>query len=426
MKTISLSILALATTANAQLSQIEQRALQTHPMIAAAEAEARALRARGDIAKAPFKPMISLTGVGALGDDAAIFASSVEPRNYLMAVPDPVGIGSLMAMWTIYSGGRDRSAAAYSSALVAEGDARIAVARLDVVRDVRVAFAELLAARGELEAATAGFMSAEELLRVTEQMFEAGSAPEAFVLKARASLEQARRKRSMAEAEVRTAEAMLRESAAATGDLILETATWDIDLSAPETLEEALRQAESRPELRATDARRAAAASRSRAARQSAYPELNLVGMGTGMATESESDVFYKVGLVLSVPITDGGMRRAESAEMAAMANVAEQEARAIRLRVTREVTSAWAQWQASPETLRASEAEVVSAQEAYRIARLRYQEGKAPQVEVEQAAADLVEALAGRAEANAFRRIAWANLMRAVGIQNDQEDQKI
>jgi outer membrane protein TolC len=55
----------------------------------------------------------------------------------------------------------------------------------------------------------------------------------------------------------------------------------------------------------------------------------------------------------------------------------------------------------------------------------LRYQEGKAPQVEVEQAAADLVEALAGRAEANAFRRIAWANLMRAVGIQNDQEDQK-
>ena len=69
--------------------------------------------------------------------------------------------------------------------------------------------------------------------------------PEAFVLKARASLEQARRKRSIAEAEVHAAEAMLRESAAATGDLILETATWDVELSAPVTLEDALRQAES-------------------------------------------------------------------------------------------------------------------------------------------------------------------------------------
>ena len=423
MKTISLSIIAIAASANAQLSRLEEQALRSHPMVAAAAAESAALRARGDLAKSPYRPMVSLTGVGAFGDDAAIFASSIEPRNYLMAVGDPVGIGSLMAMWTIFSGGRERSAASYAAALAAEGDARLAVARLDVVREVRVAFAEMLAMRGKLEAATAGFMAAEELLRVTEQMFNAGSAPEAFVLKARANLEQARRMRAMAEADAEAAEAMLREAVAAEpGEVV--SAEWDVELEAPATLEDALRVAEGHPELRAAEARRKAAESRARGARQSTYPELNLVGMGTGMATENESDVFYKVGVVLSVPLVDGGMRRAETAEMTAMARAAEQESRVVRLRITREVSAAWARWEASPEALRAADAEVAAAQEAYRIARLRYQEGKAPQVEVEEAAADLVEAMAGRAEANAFRRTAWAELMRAVGIQPDQEDQ--
>jgi cobalt-zinc-cadmium efflux system outer membrane protein len=142
------------------------------------------------------------------------------------------------------------------------------------------------------------------------------------------------------------------------------------------------------------------------------------------MATESESNVFYKVGLVLSMPLADGGMRRAEADEMAAIADQAMQENQAVNVRVTSEVIAAWSRWAASPDVVRASEAQVAAAEEAYRIAKLRYQEGKAPQVEVEQVAAGLVDALAARAEANAFRRIAWANLMRAVGISPDQEDQ--
>src|SRR5688572_5426342 len=98
MKGISTSVLiALAITAQAQsLSALERQALENNPMIARAQADARALRAKGQGLKAPFKPMISLTGVGAFGDDAAIFATAFEPTNYLLALGDPIGIGSIM------------------------------------------------------------------------------------------------------------------------------------------------------------------------------------------------------------------------------------------------------------------------------------------------------------------------------------------
>lgn len=426
MKTFSNLILLLITALSGaqSVAELEVSALQSHPSIIQAVAEIRALQAKGDLAKAPFRPMVTMNAVGAIGDDAMIFESAVSPGPYILAAADPVGIGSVMAMWRIYSSGQDRSAAQIARALTGQGNANLAMARLDVVRQVRVAYAEALAARGENDAAAAAVQAAEELHRITEQRFQAGSAPEAFVLKAKANLAAAERKKAMAGAAVAAKIAELKEAADTDQTRELALVEWQQPLTAPETLEQALKKADQRPELQAAEARRHELSARAKSASQSRGPQVNLVGMGTGMATEFQSEVFYKLGIVLSVPLVDGGMRRAEAAEMEAMAESADQEIRAIHLRIDREVVSAWAAWQAAPETIQASEAEVASAQEAYRIAKLRYTEGKAPQVEVEQAVADLVSALAGRAEANAFRRIAWANLMRAVGEKIDQEDQ--
>ncbi|MEO7453565.1 MAG: TolC family protein [Fimbriimonadales bacterium] len=417
MKQLSFLLIAMCATANAQISQVQKDALEKHPAIAAAQAGANALAAQGRQEKAPYKPMVSLTGIAAKGDDNMIFGTNIEPRSYIMAAGDPVGIGAVMAMWTIYSGGRDRSAAAYAGALMAEGAAMVETARLEVLRDVRVAYAESMAARERHEATFVGLQSAEELLRITDQMFQAGSAPEAFVLRARAGLERARRARALSEADIRSALAVLEE--AAFNDLEdVRLEDWDLDLLAPATVEEALKLAEARPEMKLVEARRLAALARARKARQSAYPELNLVGYGQGVTTKEETDAFYKIGVVLSVPLVDGGMRKAQADEMSAMATQAQQQKTLVWMRISREIASAWAQWQAAPEVVRSSQAEVTSAHEAYRIARLRYQEGKAPQVEVDQSAADLVAAISANADANAFQRIAWANLMRAVGNQ--------
>lgn len=426
MKSFSILILlCISAVAGAQsVTELENSAARSHPRVLQAVAEARALQARGELAKVPFRPMISFTGIGSIGNDTMIFEGTVRPQAILMLTGDPVGIGSLMAMWQIYSSGQDRSAAQIADALTNQGFSNLAVAKLEVVRQVRVAYAEALAAEGMLDAAVAAVLAAEELLRVTEQRFAAGSVPEAFVLKSKANLAAAERKRAIAGAALASKVAELKEAAGLDQTQELDLTEWTQDLAAPTSLQDALQQAKQRPEIIAAEAKRSELATRAKSARQSQGPQVNLVGMGNGMATEFESDVFYRLGVVLSVPLVDGGMRRAEAAEMEAIATSANQEIHSLRLRIDREVASTWAAWQAAPAALQASKAEVASANEAYRIAKLRYTEGKAPQVEVEQAVADLVSALAGEAESNAFRRIAWANLMRAVGEKTDQEDQ--
>ena len=419
MKFLNFLVFICACSASAQLSKVEIQASKNHPRVLAAIRNWERLRSEGEKAKSAFRPTLSFSGVGAFGDDASIFASPMEPRNYLFAPQDPIAMGSLMAMVPIFTAGRNAAAASYARFLSTAGAAEVEIARQDVLRDVRVAFAELDAARDRLAARTAGYNAADELLNVTDARFQAGSAPEAFLLKAKANLSRAARMRTMAEADVSVAAAELAEAA---GGSPLQ-GEWDIELSAPQSLDEAINASEARAELRALRARASAERSTARIAARSSYPELNAVAMGTGMATDDESELLYKLGLVLSFPIFDGGLRRAEAAEARAMAASTDEDLKAQNLRIKKEVTSAWARWEASPTVVEAAESEVASAQEAYRIALLRYQEGKAPQVEVEQAAADLVEALAGRSEANAFRRTAWANLMRAVG-KNNQEDQ--
>lgn len=426
MKTLSAFVfLVHVAPATAQLSKWEAIALEGHPAIATARSEQQALSARGETFRAPYRPMVSLTGVAAAGNDSAILATAVEPRNYLMAEGNPVGIGSAMAMLPLFVGGRDTAAARAAAALRLQGAAMVSVAMQQVMEQVRVAFAEARAAEELLAASGESVEAARSLLTVTEQRFAAGSVPEAFVLAARASMSNAERRKALAEAELASKRAALREAAGiGQQEDAPEIGEWDRSLEAPATLAEALTAAKERPEIRAARAQAEAQRQTAAIASRSRLPELSLVGMATGMATELNSEVLYKVGLVLSVPLVDGGMRRAESAEKRAMAEGTEHEMRRIELQVEREVAQAWARWSASPAVVEAAEAEVASAQEAHRIAMIRYAEGRSPQVEADQSAAELHEARAARAEAHAFRRIAWASLMRAIGKKPDQEDQ--
>jgi outer membrane protein TolC len=417
MKILSLILLATAVTANAQLSLAEKTVLQRHPKILSAVQEASASAARGERAKAAFRPMISLTGVGAVGNDNSIFAAAFEPKNYLMATADPVAMVGLMAMFPIYTGGRNALAASYANSLTAQAASRVATIRLDVVHSLRIALAGFEAAKGKLMAETAGYEAMSELLRVSEARYDAGSAPAVFVLKAKSNLARAELTRVLAEAEVAAASAVVSEAAA--GEV---AGDWDVELVAPESLESALEASHARPELTALQASLTASRSLAGSARRSANPELNLIGMGTGMASEFQSDVLYKVGLVISLPLIDGGMRRAEAKEAEATALAIENELESMKLQVRKEVTTAWVKWIASPKAVQAADAEVEASSSAYQIAKLRYSEGKAPQTEVELAAADLVAALSDKAEAYAFRRVAWANLMRSIG-KNNQED---
>jgi outer membrane protein TolC len=198
---------------------------------------------------------------------------------------------------------------------------------------------------------------------------------------------------------------------------MFEMGEWDVPLSAPPTLEEALEMGmHMRPEVASLEETAKMYRLQARAARQSMGPEMSVLGMADALAANNGSDSFLKAGLVLSLPLSDGGMRRAEAAEADAQAKAAEAQKEAAMQRIEREIAEAWAEWVAAPHVMAAAEAEVQAAEEGYRVSKIRYEAGKSIQAEVSQALADLVAALGSRAQAREFQHLAWTKLARALG----------
>jgi outer membrane protein TolC len=139
--------------------------------------------------------------------------------------------------------------------------------------------------------------------------------------------------------------------------------------------------------------------------------------MGDWMSLSGfQPDTAYRFGFVLSFPLGDGGERRSSMNEQKAMADKAAADLKQTKLKAEAEVASAWAEWQAAPTVQKASDDQLASAEEAYRIALLRYREGKTILAEVIDARSQLVAAQLAKAEAENYTRRAWTMLQRAMG----------
>ncbi len=414
MKPYAIAILAIPCFSFGQLSlrNAERAAEDSNPMLKAARAGVEAAKAAAGKLLAPFNPMADLRLYGGRRD------GTVMNMGFgFEMLEGSGGGGNAMLTWKVFSGGQDRTARAIASSEIAIAESRAGAARLDVLLEVRTEFAEASRMREELQAAEATLESAKELERVTRERFEAGKLPEAFVFGAKADRLKAERIALQVEAERKGAEARL---AAAVGVAEIEggIGEWDGSLDLPEDFDQALRAAFAESPVIAELQREARAWSqRARFMRQSGLPHVSLVAIGDRIFSGAAmGDSGSQVGLSLTFPVVDGGMRSSEaseaekkSAEFAALADHS-------RNRVRAELAAAWAQWAAAPKAIEAAKSQVDSAHEGYRVAKLRYEEGKAIRAEVAQALADLQEARSGLAEAHKYQRVAWARVKRAMG----------
>lgn len=422
MRTVSIVVsLLVCGVACAQsttsVSQAVERAVRQHPMLSVAQADVRGAKARAVMLTVPYVPQASLNAVGAAGEGMMTFASTVMPTNYWRTERGASGVLNASLMWRPWSFGREAAARGIGREEVQSAEETLAVARQNVALSVRLAFAEALLRRETVEANKAAVESAREVERVTREQYEAGKLPEAFVFRAAADTAEMERELAVAEAEAASALARLRESMGMDQLEVLALGDWDIPLEAPASLAEALAQAAARPELAAIRHAREGQELRARLAQLSTRPDLALMAMGDwmgsrGMAGETGS----KVALVVSFPLADGGERRATRDEAEAMAGKMEAEMRSVQLAVEAEVATAWAAWQAHAAVSKAARAGLQASEEAYRVALLRYREGKAILAEVTDARARLVAAQRSIAEADAYSRIAWSKLHRAMG----------
>jgi outer membrane protein TolC len=404
------------------LTEAENLAEAQHPTLRAQEFAILSAKARYQGLLAPYRPMVSFNSYLADGTGTPVLASTVDPINYIPTPPRGFAMQNLMVMWKVFSSGREQSARALGKAEIDIATTERDIARLDLISQVRIAFSEALQKKEEVASAEAGVKSATELLRITREMFEAGKVPEFFVLRAQADLSRARRRLATAQAEYQSALYRWRQSLGQEVTAEIELGEWDRPLQAPQTLTEALRLArEKRPELQFYAHQQEVFKNRAEMARRSANPEVSLFAMADYMSEErGMSRDFYKAGFILSFPLYDSGMRKAEREEALKMADRLRAEAKALELQIESEVAEAWAEWVAMPAILASAVDEAKFAEEAYKIATLRYEAGKAIQLEVSQALADWVEALTEVASARSRQRVAWARLMRSIGEHSE------
>lgn len=377
-------------------------------------------RVRAELAEAAAagRPKVNLGAYLAVQDAPMIYYGMVEPSFYAMLPPGTTLDVNAMAMLPLFTGGLFAERVAAAEAAERAALARLGLRLREVALDVRTGYSAVVLERANLAAAERSVDEAREVLRIAQEQLEVGRAARYVVLRARAETADAEQDRN------RAAAALVRTEAALKVLLAVDPAAplaWQDELEPiawAGTLEENLNTALSdRPDLTVARASVDEARARVAAAEAESSPQVYLTGMAEAQAPGFRRvDTGFSVGAVASLPIFDGGERRARAAAARAVVRTREIELRQRELEIRGEVLTARAELEAARANVELARAEVEEAQEELRLARLRFQVGRGLHLEVLDALA-----AASRARANLARNrheafTASANLLFVTG----------
>ena len=402
--------LALAQRSNVSIKQRQADA-------AAAAASARSSQAQQ-------KPSVSTTTYGTVGDSSNILTTSpgVSPQN-IFAVPSRgFADQNLMVMVPLFTGGSlaGRTLSARNQAAAAQ--AGEAGTRLTVSAEVTQAYANAALGNALVAVAVAQQSAEEEQVRITQEKVQTGRLAPVDLLREQAA--QAEAQQSVLAAVNAQAQALVtlrsllglpQSSALVLTDTLDMLAASPSDL--PVTLAAALASAKHRPELIAAEAQVQAAQSAVRSAEGAYAPQVYGVAMGDASLGQGLQRAGYTLGLTASLPLYDGGQRRADVDGAKARAERAEADAQQAGQQVEQETASAWLTEQTAAAQAQAAAPGVAAAQQGYALATLRYNAGKSTTAERLDALAALVRAQGAFAEAQADVIMSRARLRAAIGL---------
>jgi outer membrane protein len=396
-------------------------ALKHNPLVGTAIAAEKEASARTRQARADTKAQVSISGVlsRASADMPMFFNSTPQTMaSPILRMPDKSSIGAtLMLMFPVYTGGRLSSAvqAAVQLEHMAAGT-RLTVAQ-DVVLSVRAAYWKALLSRALVDVSREVVRAAEEQVRISREKYEVGSVNladvlrnQAFYAEAAQELVNTQKDAEMALVELKTVMGVsLASQIELTDALRYEPVNGTVDGA----LETAMKN---RPELIAANAAVHEAEAKRRFAKGSFSPQVYFTAMGDTASVSGSGMKGFGAGLMVSLPLADGGLRRAQVAEADARLDAAEKQYQAAVLQVGQDVANAWLSVQAAEANIRTSEAVVKQAEEQYRISRLRYEAGKAINLEVLDSIAALGRARTDYLKAVYEYNLAKDKLLRAMG----------
>jgi outer membrane protein len=371
--------------------------------------------------KAAVLPNAALTAGYSRYDADLYDANPGQPSNYQNWQV------ALTVRQLIYSGGGVSAAldAARSTRSAALLDLQATVN--EVLLDVRTKYADVLLNRARITVQEQNVALLEEQLATTRNRFEAGSVSQFEVLRSEVALANAKPALIRARNAFRNAIEDLRAALGYqnelpsdlkkipefTGELVFTPVSYE--------LESALAAARAkRPELQRLEQLAKARESGLVNARSGYKPELYLTGGYMGRKSglsNAFSDTLdgWTVGVEGSWAVFDGNRTRGKVAQARAQLNQARlglsEQTLAIEVEVRRSLSSL----QEAAELAGAAEKVVEQADEALRLADVRYSNGAATQLDVLESRVALTEARLNRVEANYRHTVALAALRKAI-----------
>ncbi|MCO5297837.1 MAG: TolC family protein [Fimbriimonadaceae bacterium] len=400
-----------------------------NPVLRASEAAVAAARADANAAKGRLLPQLSASAWASQGDMPNMLRSAmgVDPASMVRAPQGEFFDANLMLMAPLHTGGWLSGKAAAASARERAARAETADARAEVSLRIREAYLRALVGADLVATQQARVRAAEAMVANARAQMEAGRGIEATVQRAEAELAEARRGETSAENARRKALLDLLETMGAPLDQSPELADALEGTRPRPTLEYSLAQADAaRGELQAARRRLEAGRGDAESASGALHPQIYGFAMGDAFSPRDamgrQAGVTF--GVVVSVPIFDGGTRSAEAAGARSIVAQAQAEVDRVRLQVEKEVRQAWLDLETADRNLESAEAELAASQAAYDVIALRVQTGKGILVEQLDALTSLTRARSNRALALYDQGLALAHLDRAIGIAIPKESE--
>ncbi|MBC5804837.1 MAG: TolC family protein [Candidatus Eremiobacteraeota bacterium] len=374
--------------------------------VRAAQADLAVARARSTTARSELRPHISLA---AIATDANLpqLGMPVSRQTYLSAS------ASLPIFNSAYSFGAQ---AAGITALAAADD--LAGVQNDEALAVYRGYDRVLLAAAVADARQADASDQQANVDLISLRVRVGKAARYQLVRARASLAQARQAKEDADAE--HDEALTDLKVLLDFDPSSNVQLSDGFTTAPPSSRLATVSARARvqrPELAAAKSRVDAAAASLRQARAAFVPVTSVSAQTyNGTSNPPLGHGGAQISAQVSIPLVDGGARSAAVAQAKADQEKAQAEYDRRSLMVQADVANAWRELTAAQRNLVASQAALMESRENLRVARLRLRAGKAIELEVLDALAVSANAREAALRAQARLDLGIATLHHAAG----------
>lgn len=375
-------------------------------------------------AKAANRFQLSLQGAySRLGPQTAFEIPTPQGTEFVEIGADEHHQYGLSLYKSLYSAGRNQALVRLSRLNVDISELQAAVTQRQIALATTGTFLGVIQAQQLADVAQQIVDSAAEHWRIAKARYDVGVAPQFDVLRAEVDIANAQQNVITAQNAVDLGKTVLKRILAVDVTTPLEI----VPPPEPSVIDVApmacLSLAQSRREEIILVQKAADAAQVSmRLARAARGINLDLVGAyNRHTASGFSSDYDWNVTLSLSKPITDGGASRARQRQAYHQLQQARLTFEQLKEQVASEVWEAYLKLEEAKSKLQATEKTTEQAQEAFRLAEVRYDAGVGPAVEVTDARVALTAARTNHVNALYAYQLAEAELLSAINVSADE-----